>query len=190
MAVSKKCLWEGFRTSPFFADSANASPQQGAKESNRAQRAQQSVEIANNQVWNNQFWELPISSFFKFCVSRSFGSILRPSVGCKPKGSCGNRAFYEGFWEGGLLWVLQFKKGPEMGSQKGFWEGGFQKVPRTPRWRVGFLTREAQRLLKAFISTRSPRVFQQSLGWSTAFQGPTPPLKCYTISGGAPSTAT
>ena len=28
------------------------------------------------------------------------------------------------------------KKGSEKGSQKGFWEGGFQKVPRTPPWRV------------------------------------------------------
>ena len=33
------------------------------------------------------------------------------------------------------------KKGSEKGSQKGFCEGSFQKVPRTPPWRVRPLRR-------------------------------------------------
>ena len=59
--------------------SANASPRKSAKERKRAQKSAKErlcVKIVNNQVWNNQIWELPKNNVNKN-LDKIWGKMLQ-----------------------------------------------------------------------------------------------------------------
>ena len=57
------------------------------------------------------------------------------------------------------------KKGSEKGSQKGFSEGSFQKVPRTPPWRVRPLRRAPYSCLQLEASCLQLSFFAYNGAW-------------------------